>query len=154
VTCPQYGIWRRAVNCADRQPSVEEAMMTRYEGGCSCGAVRFTVHGEPVQVGVCHCTTCRKATGTAFLHYADWMPENFTTTGEFATYDGRSFCPRCGSRLFHISEDGVEINLGSLDIAPTNLKPIREGWIVRREPWLAAVHGAVQADGDPPKAQH
>ena len=47
-------------------------------GGCSCGAVRFELRGEPLKVGLCHCTKCRKATGSAFLAYADWPPLAFS----------------------------------------------------------------------------
>jgi hypothetical protein len=118
-------------------------------GGCRCGAVRYEVRGEPVQVGLCHCTDCRKETGSAFLAYADWYREHFSVTGSYATYEGRSFCPICGSRLFHVDDEGAEICIGSLDEAPTNLAPTREGWIKRREPWLAPIAHASQWQEDP-----
>jgi hypothetical protein len=136
---------------AARRVAEDWTMTVIREGGCACGRVRFKVEGEPLQVGLCHCTDCRKATGTAFLHYADWPAAAFSSTGEYATYNGRSFCAHCGSRLFHVDADGAEINLGALDAAPTDLVPVREGWIVRREAWLAPVAGAVQAEGDPPR---
>jgi hypothetical protein len=120
-------------------------------GGCSCGAVRFTLRGEPLKVGICHCSECRKATGAVAMTYADWPRDAFTVTGEARTYRGRSFCPACGSRLFHPSEgkDEIEILLGALDEAPGDLRPTREGWIIRREAWPAPVPGAGQFDRDP-----
>ena len=122
-------------------------------GGCACGAVRYEVRGEPAKVGLCHCADCRKETGSAFLYYADWLGGSFSYTGEIATFHGRSFCPRCGSRLFRLDEDGgAEICVGSLDDAPTGLHPSREGWIKRREPWMIPVPGAFQAVEDPPRS--
>jgi hypothetical protein len=118
-------------------------------GGCSCGAVRYEVRGEPVKVGLCHCTDCRKETGSMFLPYADWWLKDFSVTGEYRTYEGRSFCPNCGTRLFHLGDGGAEICMGSLDEAPTDLVPTREGWIKRREPWLHPVDGAGQHREDP-----
>jgi hypothetical protein len=118
-------------------------------GGCRCGAVRYEVSGEPLSVGLCHCTDCRKETGSAFLAYADWPPESFAVTGTYATYEGRSFCPTCGTRLFHVSDKHAEICIGSLDNAPTDLTPSREGWIKRREEWLQPVAGAGQHREDP-----
>ena len=118
-------------------------------GGCRCGAVRYQVEGEPIKTGLCHCTECRKETGSAFLYYADWPRDAFSVTGDFATFEGRSFCPRCGSTLFHLSDDHAEIALGSLDGAPSPFAPQREGWIKRREPWLGEVHGAGQFREDP-----
>ena len=44
-------------------------------------------------------------------------------------YGGRSFCPVCGSRLFHLSDEQAEINLSALDLAPGDLLRTREGWI-------------------------
>lgn len=118
-------------------------------GGCLCGAVRYEVRGEPFKSGLCHCADCRKVTGTAFLAYADWRPEQFSHEGEVGTYHGRSFCPQCGSRVFSISDDQVEIYLGSLDDAPNGIAPQVEGWCKRREPWLPVIPGMPMAAEDP-----
>lgn len=122
-----------------------------FEGGCRCGTVRYTLRGEPLKIGLCHCTECRKETGAPYLYYADWPLDRFTVSGSYATYEGRSFCPTCGGTLFHLGDDGVEVALGSLDEAPIGLVPTREGWIRRREPWLVAVPGAGQFRQDPPR---
>jgi hypothetical protein len=119
-------------------------MTSTYKGSCRCGAVRYQLHGHPHRTGLCHCTDCRKETGSAFFYYGDWRPDQFSVTGAYTTYEGRSFCRICGTRLFHISPDHVEIALGSLDEAPVGLVPDNEGWIKRREPWLAPVPGARQ----------
>ena len=91
----------------------------------------------------------RKATGAAYVPYADWPRPAFSSTGEARDYRGRSFCPVCGSRLFHLSPDEAEIMLGALDDAPGDLSPTREGWIKRREHWLQPVPGCGQFDEDP-----
>jgi hypothetical protein len=93
---------------------------------------------------------CRKATGTVAMAYADWLRGAFTVTGEARTHAGRSFCPVCGSRVFHLSERKVEIMLGALDDGPGDLTPTREGWIKRREHWLLPVAGAAQFEEDLP----
>jgi len=131
-------------------PDVVDEVPVVRTGGCRCGAVRYEVRGEPHTVGLCHCTRCRSETGSAFLYYGDWAADRFAVTGEFRTYEGRSFCPTCGSRLFHLSDAGAEICLGSLDEAPTAFTPSREGWIKRREIWMLPAGAAHQADEDPP----
>lgn len=118
-------------------------------GGCSCGAIRFEVRGEPIVVGICHCLECRKATGAVAMVYAKWPRSAFTARGEAREYVGRSFCATCGSRLFHLNADSVGIIVGALDDAPSDLIPTQEGWIKRREPWLAPLTGAEQAREDP-----
>ena len=116
-------------------------------GGCVCGAIRYTVRGAPIHVGRCHCTDCRKESGSAFTVYAQWLRQTFELEGELATHDGRSFCPRCGSRLLCLDDDDlVEIRLGSLDDAPFDLEPEAEIWVKRREPWLHPIAGASQHD--------
>lgn len=121
-------------------------------GGCTCGAVRFEARGEPMRVGVCHCTTCRKETGSVLMAYAVWDTGAFTSSGETRTWEGRDFCPRCGTRLFalRLDEREVEIKLGAFDEAPLGLEPTEELWIKRREPWLARIPGATQYREDPP----
>lgn len=41
-------------------------MTQTYDGGCSCGAVRFRLTAEPMFVHCCHCLDCQKQTGSAF----------------------------------------------------------------------------------------
>jgi len=133
-----------------RQGPPHDADGTRIRyGGCVCGAVRFELRGEPTVVGVCHCLECRKATGGVAMPYADWPIDSFTMSGETRQFVGRSFCPTCGSRLFHLEPDRVEIMLGAFDDAPGDLRPTQEGWIIRREHWLAPIGGATQHERDP-----
>ena len=129
---------------------MEERIRT---GGCLCGAIRYSVRGEPFHVGRCHCADCRKESGSAFTIYGQWPIDAFELTGEIASYHGRGFCPRCGSRLLDPPGPGdtlVEIRIGSLDDAPFGLKPEAEVWVKRREPWLASVDGASQHDENRP----
>ena len=118
-------------------------------GGCLCGAVRYTIRGDPVHVGRCHCADCRKESGSAFSVYAQWPVDACEISGEISSYHGRGFCARCGSRLLNPAEPGdthIEIRIGSLDDAPFGLTPEAEIWVKRREPWLAPVEGATQHD--------
>lgn len=102
------------------------------------------MRGEPVRVGLCHCTDCRQESGSAFTFYGIWPADRFERRGETAAFAGRQFCPRCGSRLFSLDEREAEIKLGILDDAPTALTPTYELWIKRREAWLPPVAGATQ----------
>jgi hypothetical protein len=117
---------------------------TVRNGSCLCGAVRYTVRGEPFHVGRCHCADCRKESGSTYTIYGQWPREAFESSGDYATYQGRSFCPRCGSSLFTLDPEGAEIRLGSLDDAPFGLRPEAEIWIKRREPWMQEIEGASQ----------
>jgi hypothetical protein len=118
-------------------------------GGCLCGAVRYSVRGEPVHVGRCHCGDCRKESGSAFTVYAHWPVDACEITGEISSYEGRGFCGRCGSRLLDpVGPDDtlIEIRLGSLDQAPFDLIPETEVWVKRRETWIAPIQSAAQYD--------
>lgn len=126
--------------------------MTRT-GGCNCGAVRLALHGAPTRVGLCHCLTCRRATGSAFMAFAVWDRAHVVITGETAcwtdTTDDRHFCPHCGSQLFATGAgDEVEVRIGCLDDAPTSLLPSYELWVVRREAWQPPLPGAEQHGGN------
>jgi hypothetical protein len=73
----------------------------------------------------------------------------FEMSGTIAAYEGRGFCPRCGSRLLDPADPGdslIEIRLGTLDNAPFDLTPEAEVWVKRRETWIPPVEGAAQYD--------
>ena len=42
-------------------------MSDRYEGGCSCGEIRYRLMSEPMFVHCCHCLNCQRQTGSAFV---------------------------------------------------------------------------------------
>jgi len=120
---------------------------------CNCGAIRIEVRGEPVRVGLCHCTTCRKAGGAPFTASAIWRTDDVTIHGDTgvwkATAVSRHFCPICGSPLFGVSDGTGEIaiGLGAFDQAPTDLVPTYELWVGRREGWLKATSPTVEFSG-------
>lgn len=123
-------------------------MRTQYRGGCVCGRVRYSVKGDPLRVGICHCTDCRRTSGSAFTFYAIWPLPVFSGEGTTSSYKGRSFCPACGSRMFSLNETEAEIMVGTLDDAPSEQVPQYELWTPRREPWLHALPWADQFHGD------
>lgn len=89
--------------------------MDKFTGGCLCGEVRMVATGQPNRVGICHCLDCRKFYGALFHASAIFPQEAVEISGPVAEYDGRFFCPRCGSSVFGRTADEVEVNLGSLD---------------------------------------
>lgn len=109
--------------------------MTQLTGGCLCGNVRIVATGQPYRVGLCHCLDCRKHHGALFLAAAIFPESAVAIEGETREWNGRHFCPRCGSSVFGRSGDEIEVSLGSLD-APDQLAPTYELWTVRRESWL------------------
>ena len=109
--------------------------MSEVTGGCLCGRIRFVASGAPYRVGICHCMDCRKHHGALFHASAIFPEDAVRVEGETGDYNGRFFCPRCGSPVFGRSGDEVEVNLGALD-APDQMTPTYELWTVRRESWL------------------
>ena len=109
--------------------------MDRSTGGCLCGSVRLVATGRPWRVGICHCLDCRKHHGALFHASAIFPRDAIAIEGEVHAYGGRHFCPRCGSSVFGVSEDEIEVNLGTFD-APDRFVPTYELWTIRRESWL------------------
>lgn len=111
--------------------------MEQFTGSCLCGKVRFVAMGRPYRVGLCHCLDCRKHHGALFHASAIFPEDAVAIEGETRDYQGRFFCPHCGSSVFSRSGDEVEVSLGALD-APDQLAPSYELWTIRRESWLPA----------------
>lgn len=99
------------------------------KGSCLCGAVKFEVVGEPRRFYHCHCTRCRKATGTGhasnlFLQpgMLKWLSGEEQIRG-FKLPEAKRFtnhfCATCGGRLPRQIKDSdmVMIPAGSLDDA-------------------------------------
>ena len=122
-------------------------MSVPFEGGCLCGAVRYRCSAEPDRVYYCHCTNCRKVSGTAFNTGVMVRRETFELlTGEPRSYDvpadsgnvvSHAFCPTCGGQLY-VSSSGrpthLSIKAGSLD-DPSWLQPVGRIWSQSAQPW-------------------
>ena len=109
--------------------------MQQVTGQCLCGAVKITANGKPDRVGLCHCLDCRKHHGALFYAAAIFPQDAVSIVGQTQAYQGRHFCPRCGSSVFARSGDEIEVHLGILD-APDLFTPTYENWTIRREAWL------------------
>jgi hypothetical protein len=109
--------------------------MEQVTGGCLCGKVRLVAKGKPYRVGLCHCLDCRKHHGALFHASAIFPADAVTIEGKTNDYEGRHFCPACGSSVFSQSGDEIEVNLGSLD-EPDQFLPSYELFTSRRESWL------------------
>jgi len=83
-------------------------MSDSYNGSCFCGAVRFTVTGEPAAMGYCHCESCRQWSAGPINAFSLWKPEAVRVTqgaDKIGTYNktprsARKFCKTCGGHLF------------------------------------------------------
>jgi len=75
---------------------------------CCCGDCTIEVAGEPTLNGICHCTSCKKRTGSAF-GWSAYFPDGqikaragttlvYAKAG-LAGYD-RFFCSNCGTTLY------------------------------------------------------
>jgi hypothetical protein len=98
-------------------------------GRCMCGAVRFEIDRPLVWAGYCHCSRCRRRTGTTAALNAALEPGSLRVVqGEdvvcgWAPPDGweKLFCGTCGSGLFSRSPDDPErmgVRIGALDSDP------------------------------------
>lgn len=115
-----------------------------HEGGCLCGAVRYRVTGAPSWTGNCHCTSCRKASGAAFITYAVFPELRFEVVkGEPALYQSspgveRTFCGRCGTTLTYRADrfpGDIQITVASLD-RPEDMPPANHVWTSERLAWV------------------
>ncbi len=110
-------------------------------GGCACGQLTFRTKGEPKRVGLCHCMTCRKVSGSAFNAFVIFAVDQVTIEGDIGSWSAtgesrRCFCPVCGSQVFdRDAGDEIEIKLGAFD-EPDLFAPTYEAWTRRRESWL------------------
>lgn len=123
-------------------------------GGCQCGEVRYELRAAPVEVYVCHCRECQKQAASAFgisvivrsgdLKLTAGTPKQWSRA---ATVGGRmvcSFCPTCGTRLFHgdpAADAMVSVKGGALD-TPPDLSGARHIWVKRKLAGVAIPEGA------------
>ncbi|MEZ5829711.1 MAG: GFA family protein [Dongiaceae bacterium] len=79
-----------------------------YKGSCFCGAVQFTVSGEPAGMGYCHCESCRSWSAGPVNAFTLWKPDAVEVTqgadkiGSYnkTPHSHRKWCKTCGGHVF------------------------------------------------------
>jgi hypothetical protein len=82
--------------------------MSEHKAKCFCGAVEFTVTGEPVAMGYCHCSSCRHWSAGPVNAFVLWQPSAVKVTKgaeQIGTYNktpvsSRKWCKLCGGHLY------------------------------------------------------
>jgi hypothetical protein len=127
------------------------------KGSCLCQAVSYQFQGPEYVFQYCHCSRCRKFTGSAHASNIIVDPEQFEwlsgedQVGRFehpeAKHFATCFCKTCGSSLPWLAQSGaaVIIPAGTLDDDP-EIKPSQNIYWKDRAPWRAAVDALPQHD--------
>lgn len=113
-------------------------------GSCLCGAVRFRIDGPTTDIGMCHCSKCRKVSGVAsnavlMLPRAglSWLSGE-DGIAKFALPDGWGSwrCAVCGSPLPTLHPDGEAwwVPAGLLDADP-GVRITGHIFVDSRAPW-------------------
>jgi hypothetical protein len=126
---------------------------------CTCGQLTISVQDEPLGVGVCHCLSCQRRTGSVFAAIAAF-PEPYTVTGNATEYvragdQGAQFrfrfCPVCGSTVFHTEEGRtgeVSVAVGAF-ADPAFPAPQDSVYDSRRHGWVRLPDGITTFAKDP-----
>jgi hypothetical protein len=133
-------------------------MQTEHPGSCLCGTVRFKVTGAFERFYLCHCSRCRKDTGSA--HAANlfsstarlvWLSgqEQVNTFNLPRTRHTKSFCSVCGSALPYASPQRLVVPAGSLDTQPS-VTPNANIFMASRATWDRNLALAPGFDAFPP----
>lgn len=144
---------------ADSPPAPESPLF----GSCLCGGVRFQITGPFRRANYCHCSRCRKHSGSSTLAQGRVAREHFALLAgaelvvNYRPPSGMSkaFCGVCGSSLFGGTwPDGPEVSvrLGTLDSDP-GVAPQYHSFVGSKAGWEVMVDdGLPRFEGRKPNA--
>jgi hypothetical protein len=139
---------------------VKEPLISNFQGGCICGAVRYECSSDPIMTFNCHCRDCQHVSGGPYIAVLYFPRESFAVTkGElhyhFTTSAAmgehkRGFCAECGSRITGgESERGIGVAASSLD-DPSLFRPQCDIHVADAQPWDHLDPAIPKFDGYPP----
>jgi len=119
-------------------------MAAKLAGKCFCGAVCYVVADEFAYAMNCHCSNCRRTTGSAFKPIAG------IERGKLSVAEGRdkllvygnelcndTHCRQCGSLLYSVVRSGawLHVAMGTLVDAPA-IRPTHHIFVGSKAPWF------------------
>ncbi|MGH8496866.1 MAG: GFA family protein [Gammaproteobacteria bacterium] len=118
-------------------------MNAAIEGGCLCGAVRYRATGKSLAGTLCHCGTCRHASGAPSVAWTVFRSSDFAfiaeTPARFYSSPGviRTFCRKCGTPVTYqrtSKPETIDATTATLD-DPDAFAPTKEIWIEEKLAW-------------------
>lgn len=120
-----------------------------FEGGCTCGHVRYRLTRKPMFVHCCHCHWCQRETGSAFalnamieasrVQVLAGNVDVIDTPSNSGSGQKISRCPKCHVALWSNyagSGDAVNfVRVGTLD-DPGAMPPDVHIFTESRQPWV------------------
>ena len=131
-------------------------------GSCFCNEVSYEITGNLGIFQYCHCSRCRKFTGSAFASNILVSPKDFKWLSgeefvgryepEDTKYFATCFCKKCGSSLPWLVKTGVSVVVpaGTLNEDP-EIKPIHNIFCGSRATWYTEPHKLPRYEELPPK---
>ena len=113
-------------------------------GECFCRAVGYAVADEFAYAMNCHCSGCRRATGSAFKPFGGIERDKFAVAkgAKSLSINGApdnhdAFCSSCGSLLYSVVRDGafVHVAMGTLVDDPA-IRPSKHIFVGSKAPWF------------------
>jgi hypothetical protein len=126
--------------------------MTRI-ARCCCGQLRAEASADPVRVVVCHCSECKRRTGSAYGVSAYFQKNHIEVDGPNSTFvrrcpEGRTiefrFCSSCGRA--DLLPELIGVAVGLFD-DPTFPEPTSSIFERNRFPWAAFEHQISRFEG-------
>lgn len=125
-------------------------------GSCLCGGVQYEIDGGLPAVTNCHCSLCRKMSGSAFASGATISTSSFRFVAgeellkewESSPGNHRIFCGRCGSPLIKKKDkdpEHVRFRPGTLDSDP-GVKISKHMHVRSKAPWVDIDDGLPQTE--------
>ena len=134
------------------------APRNQLAGRCYCGAVQYVVDDSFEYALNCHCSNCRRTTGSAFKPFAGIAIERLSITqgdGSLLRHGGADaddaadlHCARCGSLLYSVVREGryAHVAMGTLADAPS-IRPSAHIFVGSKAPWFEITDALPQYDG-------
>lgn len=130
-------------------------------GMCLCRAVQYTVADEFVYAANCHCSDCRRATGSAFKPFAGIERDRLSLVAGAdkllihgdAGSSHDVHCRRYGSLLYSVVRDNawVHVAMGTLADTPA-IRPTEHIFVGSKAPWFEITDDLPQYERHVPAA--
>ncbi|WP_027706777.1 GFA family protein [Zooshikella ganghwensis] len=136
--------------------------MGEYKGQCACGAVAYSIDGEPINTAFCYCKSCQVHTGSD-KWFGVWVPKEkltftkgqptlYTRLGDSGKDMIHNICGHCGTTLC------IEVTVGNFYSVSAstldnheNLKPNIAIYTASAPSWAVFPEGIAKYDVLPPE---